>query len=603
LVTIVGVGGAGKTRLAIETAGTGRYPDGTWYVDPATVTDVDVSMASALGLRPEPGRPVLDTLLDFVASRRLLLVVDGCEARPAATAALAARLLLAGRGVTILATSRQPLDLPGELVWRIPPLPLAPAVELLVDRAVAARGGRPVADPEVVRLGEVAGRLEGLPLALELAAARLRVLSADELADRLDDPLSTLDSRLADSVESSYRALDPDSARLLRQLSVFAGPVRLSTVEWYVAGSAVATLAALVDRSLVQSEVTRTGTRYRLAEPVRGYAARCLAESGEEPAARDRHVAWVREAVTAHPASLAALDPYAAEVRAALRWCATGGDARDGLRLVAAFDEWWFERRCTDEAQQWLDRLYARAGDVPDAELAVAYHLHARLGAADRYAQLAVDAARRSGEPGLLVRVLAGQAATEPACRAVLNLAHAYRVVSEGLPAVYRLAELLWRRGELDEAAELLAAARPVERSRPQALGARTVDWLLGLVAIGRGDLVGAHDHLVVALRSRLAYGLDVRAAQTLLGFAARCALAGDHPTAARLFGAAAAAGTTPDPYWTGWHHTVRAALGDAAFDAAYADGTALSLADAAAIALAVEHPDLTADSLRFTDA
>jgi predicted ATPase/class 3 adenylate cyclase len=603
LVSIVGVGGAGKTRLAVETAGTGRYPDGTWYVDLAAADDVPAATAAALGLRPEPGRPILDTLLDALANRRLLLVLDGCEHRPAATAALASRLLLAGRGVTILAASRQPLGLPGELVWRIPPLPLAPAVELLLDRAVAARGGRPVPDPEVVRLGEVAGRLDGLPLALELAAARLRVLSADELADRLDDPLSTLDSRLAESVESSYRTLDPDSARLLRQLAVFAGPVRLSTVEWYVGGNVVAPLATLVDRSLVSAEPGAAGTRYRLSDPVRGYAARRLVGSGEEPSARDRHVAWVRHAVGAHPVTLVALDPIAAEVRAALRWCATSGSARDGLRLVTALDEWWSERRRTDEARHWLGLLYERTDGVPDADLAVAYQLHARLGEADRYGPLAVDAARRAGEPGLLVRVLAGQASTEPACRAVLNLAHAYRVVPDGLAAVYRLAEILWRRGDLDEAAELLAAARPVERSRPGALGARTVDWLLGLVALRRGDLVGAHEHLVVALRSRLAYGLEVRAAQTLPGFAVRCALAGDHLAAARLFGAAAASGTTPDAYWTGWQDEVRGALGDVAFDSGYAEGSRLTLAEAAGIALAVEHPDLTEDSLRFTDA
>src|SRR5207248_3196711 len=128
-----------------------------------------------------------------------------------------------------------------------------PAVELLRDRAVAARGGRALPQAEVVRLAEVARRLDGLPLALELAAARLRVLSAAELAARLDDPLSTLDSALAGTVESSYRSLDPDSAALLRRLAVFAGPVGLSTVEGF--GGTLATLSVLVDGSLVTASV------------------------------------------------------------------------------------------------------------------------------------------------------------------------------------------------------------------------------------------------------------------------------------------------------------------------------------------------------------
>src|SRR5947209_4071081 len=122
LVSVVGPGGAGKTRLAIETAGDHRYPDGTWYVDLAAAPEPDAAVAAALGLRPEPGRPVLDTLADFVAPRGLLLVLDTCDAAPAAAAALAARLLVAGSGVTVLAAGRQPLGLPGELVWRIPAL-------------------------------------------------------------------------------------------------------------------------------------------------------------------------------------------------------------------------------------------------------------------------------------------------------------------------------------------------------------------------------------------------------------------------------------------------------------------------------------------------
>jgi hypothetical protein len=171
---------------------------------------------------------------------------------------------------------------------------------------------------------------------------------------------------------------------------------------------------------------------------------------------------------------------------------------------------------------------------------------------------------------------------------------------------VYALAELLWRQGALDDAADLLAAARPVEASRPLERGRRTVDMILGLIALSRGDLVAAHDHLLVALRSRMGFGFHSRACETLNAVAVRCALGGDPAVAARLFGAAQAAmarlGVSAGafgPYWAQQQDAVRAALGDAAFDAAYAAGAGLSLEEAVAAALTVEHPDLADPFLR----
>jgi tetratricopeptide (TPR) repeat protein len=359
-----------------------------------------------------------------------------------------------------------------------------------------------------------------------------------------------------------------------------------------------------------------------MLDAIRAYALRRLVESGEEAAVRERHLSWVRQAVSGDgstPISLYAFDPYADELRAALEWSTAGGSAREGLRLAGVLGQWWRERHRTDEARRWLYRLYERAAPIPDHELADAYHLHASLcdqqAEAERFGRLAEQAARRAGEPALLVRVLAGRAGhlldsgrlveAEQAFRAVLDLAHRHRVVPDALPAVYGLAELLWRRDELDEAAELLAAARTVEQARPELRGGRTVDWLLGLVALRRGDLVAAHEHLVVALRWRLGYGFHARAGEAVQAFAVRCALGGDHLTAAQLFGAAATAGApaaSAGGYWRQWQDTVRAALGDPAFDSAFAVGTRLKLTEAVAVALTVEHPDLVAGSLRFTD-
>jgi predicted ATPase/class 3 adenylate cyclase len=659
LVTVLGPGGAGKTRLAVETANAtcDEYPDGVWFVDLAPVTDPDLvpgAVASALGLRPEPGRPVLDTIVEFAAKRRFLLVLDTSDAQPGAAASVARRLLSGSEGAQILATSREPLGLPGEVVWRIPPMSLrggpggAPseAVQLLLDRATAARGGIRPERPEVVHLRQIAERVEGLPLALELSAARLRVLSALELIARLDDVLaapSTVDgtatarhATLYATVTWSYRTLASRAARLLRWLSVFAGRVDLATVEWLMDEDPFGTLSVLVDKSLIQAEATPSGTTYRMLDPIRAYATRRLVEAGEAEAARNRHAAWAVHAVERayvstdqRPVTLSmySFDPLAEEIRAALRWSVTGGSGRQGLRIVAGADQWWRERGLAREGRLWLVRLHERIAatgeSVPHAELAIAYHMHALHALVDgehaealNYIRRAESAARRTGDSGLLVRVRCGRGGylrsigdldeAERVCRELVDWARHHGVAADALSAVYCLAELRWRRGALDEAAELLAAARPLEAARPAERGRRTVDVLLGLVALGRGDLVAAHEHLAVGLRSRVGYGFHSRARETIDAFGVRCALAGDHATAARLFGAAQSVGTGVGAtglsgYWGTWQASVRAELGDAEFDVAYAEGSRLSLDDAVAIALAIEHPDLAADSLRFS--
>ncbi|WFE94947.1 adenylate/guanylate cyclase domain-containing protein [Micromonospora sp. WMMD987] len=699
LVTVVGAGGAGKTRLAVEVASgqVEAYPDGVWFVDIATVTDpglVAFAIAAVLGPRPEPGRPIVDTLVEHVALRRMLVVLDTCDAQPAACAEVISRLLAGGVGVRVLATSREAFGLPGELVWRIPPLAVDPqpgrtesdAVALLLDRTASARGGRPPEWTEAADLRRVVQRLDGLPLAIELAAARLRVLSASQLAARLDDVLGTLDAgrdtpeppvdrgwagnqqdtvdlvaaatgqtppspahravqrsaterhlTMQATVTWSYRTLGPRASRLLRWLAVFAGPVDLATVEWLLGDDSLDPLSVLVDKSMMLAERHASGSTYRMLDPIRAYAARRLVETGEEHAARDRHVAWAQHALhRAHlgadgrpvTLSLYALDPLADELRAALRWSATGGSARSGLRLAAGLDQWWRERGLSREARLWLFRLYGRIAEtgeaIPEAELAAAYHLHSLHAGADgefgeelRFSQRAEAAARQAGDAGLLARVLAGRAVplidmeqfaeAERICREVIDWADEQGVSGDALLASYNLAELLWRRGALTEAAELLGAVRLVEATRPVERGRRSVDMLLGMVALARRDLVAAHEHLLVALRARMGHGYHGRACDTVNAVAVRCALGGEPLTAARLFGAAQATRArlrgTPGIFGTYWlerQADLRRVLGDAAFDAAYGEGGELGLEEAAALAFAVEHPDMAADSVRF---
>ena len=706
LVSVVGPGGAGKTRLAIEAASAfapsapddeadpsaasaesdghapseaearralaSICPDGVWFADLAAVTDpylVAVAVAEALGVRPEPGRQIVETVVEFVRPRSLLLVLDTADAHLSAVRPLVDRLVGAGPGVRVLATSREPLGVPGELVWRIPPMdmlattngPMPDAVRLLVDRATAARGGREPEPEELAHLYRVAQRLDGLPLALELAAARLRLFTASQLADRLEDLLGTLDvstgmtgeftaitltrhrhSTLRATVDWSYRNLPGRAAALLRQLSVFAGGVDLQTVEYVAGAGSVTQLAVLVDKSLVTVEPgpNKSEVVYRVLDPIKAFGVRALVAAGEEEAARDRHLQWALHAVSrvhtdanGEPLTLStyAIDHLAAEVRAALLWSVNAGRIREGLRLAVLMDEWWRERGLAREGRLWLFRLFEKlaatrgADEIPAAELAAAYHVSSRQAGADneldeqlRLLVEAEKAAWRTGQAALIARVSAyrGEALhalgrdeeAELACREAIEWARNHHVEAEALPAVFCLAQMLWRRGRLAEAATELSAARAVASTHPTERGRRSIDMLLGMVALSRGDLIAAHDHIVVALKGRMSHGYHWGATEALTAMAVRCALGGEMTQAATLFGASQAARSrlkrhrgALGPMGQRHESAVRHIMGDAAFDEAYAAGAAMSLAEAVDYALKVEHPDLSNGMVRLS--
>jgi predicted ATPase/class 3 adenylate cyclase len=644
LVTVAGAGGSGKTRVALAAAGEllSAYADGVWIVDASTGGgDLASTIAGALGLRREPGRALIETVIEQCATRRVLLVLDTCEV--VAGAEIVRQLLAACPRLDILAAGREPLSVHGEVVWRLPPLAPADAFALLNERAAAARGGRSARPEETADLARVASRLEGVPLAIELAAARLHLLSPAQLASRLDDPLTALETTsdrvpgagltavsrhdsLTDSLEWSYRRLSPAASRLLRRLAVFAGPVELSTVEWCGPG-ALGALSELTRKSMID---VVPGPRYRISEQVRAFAVRHLAAAGEEPAARDTHASWalhildgVAVGTDGQPrtVSLTELAPFVGEWRTALRWAATGGDVRAGFRLAGALDPWWREQGGARNGRDLLDRLYGRAdgAGIEPAELASACLVRAGLAEdraeRSRFLDRAETLARQADRPDLQVRAKAGRRVTliehgrhaeaEQLCRQVIGEAEQAGVAAAALPSVVALAELLWRKEALDEAAELLGGARQLEAGRPEDRGRRTVDWILGMVALRRGDLVAAHDHLVVALRSRLRHGFRGAAADAVAAIAVRCALGGDPEPAAVLFGGAesvrgARRTTVFGPFWSAQEAAVQAILGDKTFDDAYVVGAGLGFDRIVAMALAVEHPDLEHGSVRF---
>ncbi|HVG95609.1 MAG TPA: tetratricopeptide repeat protein, partial [Chloroflexota bacterium] len=413
LVTLTGPGGIGKTRLALQVAAlvNAEYADGVWLVDLASVADdalVPQAIAVALEIGEEPDGPLLETLALALQDKRLLLVLDDCERLVGGAAAAVEALLRAAPGVQVLATSRQALGVPGETVWRVPPLRLPPrepprrpaapaeggpdelvrydAVRLFLERARANRLAFNLTRENAATLVSLCRRLDGLPLALELAAARVRVLSVEQIAARLDDRfrLLTGGSRTAPArqqtllatVEWSYDLLPGAERRLFGRLSVFAAGWTLGAAEAVCAGEGIDPadvldlLSQLVDKSLVVVEEEDGGdeVRYRLLETLREYARDRL--TGEGPAAgaavRRRHAAWFLDFAETAALELGGgaqsrwlnrLEAEQDNLRQALRWAVEAGAAATGLRLGVALWRFWNAHSYLTEGREWLGRL------------------------------------------------------------------------------------------------------------------------------------------------------------------------------------------------------------------------------------------------------
>ena len=427
LLTLTGVGGVGKTRLALRVVRdlAGAYPDGVCLVELAALADpalVPQAVASALGVREQPGRTLADTLIDVLRPRTCVLLLDNCEHLVTDCAVLADGLLRASPGLTVLATSREPLGISGETVWRVPPLGLPDAsheeafadsasdlgryeaVRLFEERARAALPTFELTDQNVQAVAQVCHRLDGIPLAIELAAARVRGLAPEQLAARLDDRfrLLTGGSRTAlprqrtlrALVDWSYELLSEPERILFRRLSVFAGGWTLEAAERVCDGvardegrgtsgdglsspltprpSPLELLLQLVDRSLVlvEQQSAQVGgvpaVRYRLLETLRQYGAERLRDAGEEAVVRARHTEWCFALAEDAGSTLeglrggawaARLEAEHDNLRAALGWSLTeGAEAAGptGQRLAAALWEFWWLHGHLTEGSRWL---------------------------------------------------------------------------------------------------------------------------------------------------------------------------------------------------------------------------------------------------------
>jgi predicted ATPase/DNA-binding CsgD family transcriptional regulator len=403
MLTLIGPGGTGKTRLSIQAASEmlDQYPDGVWFVELAPILDpllVPRTTAIALGLRDEPQRPVIDMLCDFLHKKRLLIILDNCEHLVDACARMADRILHAAPDTRILASSREGLGIAGEATYRVPSLGLPDlshlppleslsqyeAVRLFIDRATAAFPTFAVTNNNAPAVAQVCHRLDGIPLAIELAAAKIRVLSVEQIAKRLDDRFRLLTSgsrtalerhqTLQAAIDWSYNLLSPAEQILFQRLAVFVGGWTLEAAESICEGGAIEgedvlnLMEQLINKSLAIKEEEHGESRYHMLETIRQYAYEKLLEAEEAAQIQDRHLDYFRtfaeKAETEILYSnqvvwLKGLDNEFDNIRAALEW-SQQNRAEEGLRLGSAIWRFCLRYGYTNELVEKLNQLLQR---------------------------------------------------------------------------------------------------------------------------------------------------------------------------------------------------------------------------------------------------
>ncbi|TJZ73693.1 tetratricopeptide repeat protein [Rhodococcus oryzae] len=661
LVTLSGIGGVGKTRLAISAAEAERkaYPDGVWLVelgelrDPTLVVEL---VAAGVGVQNRSARPLLEVLVEVLYPSTGLLVLDNCEQLIEAVTELAKALLTTCPKLRILVTSREPLHIGGESVIRVSPLTTPPAhhplslrksthfdaVSLFTERASFALPDFELTGDNVNTVAQICARLEGLPLAIELAVARLKVLSPEQILQRLTDryTLLTRGRRNAPSRQQtlqmcigwSYDLCTPAEQQLWARLSVFAGSLDLEAAEAVCADDEadqdlVDTLASLVDKSILIREQSRGGVRFRLLDTVRDFGRDKLDHTGQRLALRRRHHDWYLQ--LALDADDAWMSPNQLEwtarlardlpnVREALEF-SLSGSGESVLRIAAAMNQFWVSRGLLSEGRRWLDRALARTSDLSSADRAKALYA------------VAVVAATQGDLAAATARIEEGRALD---ARQEDPLWHVFVAISDGYVALHRgdvdqdltpleeAVEDSRARGEfkrLVEALLLLGLSRQARGQIAEALACHeemlaitqahgeTVYrsyalWSIALTARGQGDNDRAVHCLEESLRLIRLADDPVSAVICLQALASIAGEQHDARRAAVLMGASDALGRTvgtvtlrfpdlianPDEFT----RDISRALGVHEFEAAYREGGALDFGGAIAFALGEQSPE-----------
>jgi predicted ATPase/DNA-binding XRE family transcriptional regulator len=650
ILTITGPGGVGKTSLAIRVAreAADRFPDGVVFVPLAAVDDpalVVPTVAHAIRAPETGSASLLDALSAFLAGRRVLLVLDNLEQVLAAAPALAA-LSRSCEGLALLVTSRAPLRVAGEREYPVQPLPVPalasvpgvadvvanPAVALFIERAGAVSPGFALDRANAAVVAAICRRLDGLPLAIELAAARLRLLTPMELLSRLDAALPILaggardlperQRTMRDAVAWSYDLLDEREQRLFRRLSVFRGGWTLAAAEDVVggddlpAGEVFGLLAALVEQSLVVAWPEDGGSRYRLLVPVQEFAAERLELAGEAGAVRRRHAMACLD-LTGQAAEgiigprqvewLARLEAARDNIRAAFQWLLDSGEWDLASRLGWNLWTFWWIHGYHIEGREFMSRLLDEGGELPPLVRARALGVAGEMA----FGQADLDRATDAGEESAALFAAAGDARSAARVGLVLGLIalarsdlDAARRHLEPAATVFRaagtphwaslvisaLGMLPFREGDYDRADALLAEGRALAMEAGDRFSRYIALYNASRLALARGDLGHAAALFLEGLRFSIEANDRANVAYCLEGLAAIAVARDRHRLAARLLGGAHALFETvggrvytyrPDgALRERTEAAARARLDASGWDAAWAEGAAMSLPD-----------------------
>jgi len=666
LVMLCGPGGCGKTRLALAVAQdlVGEFEDGVCWVELASLSDPKLvlgAVASALGMREAPDRSPTEALVEHLKSKKVLLVLDNCEHLVEECATLADTLLRACPDLAILATGREPLRIAGESTWVVPSLSLPipgrvppakelvnyEAVRLFVERALAVNSGFELTEENTTTVARLCQKLDGIPLAIELAAARVRALTVEQISEKLEDPLGilTMGSRAAAqrhqtlraTLEWSYKLLSEPEQKLFRRLSVFSGGWDLEAAEAVGVGELVEArqvldlLSTLVDKSLVVAEAeAKAVLRYRMLEPVRQYALEGLVKGGEAKETRRRHAAFfVALAEEARPNLRLApqvewlewLDTENGNMRGALSWTLFVDDIPTAARLGWALWMFWWLRNHQPEGLRWIEPILSRRNELPP-QLRIRITIAAEALAYGKGDGAAVE--RYASELVQLSQEVGGDALAEAYAHAGLGLIATIRGdfeaatkrLGKGLPLFREAGEdglatqshiwfgtVLLLKGDHEGARRRFEEGLTLGRTIGDRMSVYNALFNLAQLALARSDYDAASSRFVEGIAPSEELKDRGNVAYILEGLGIVAGARGEAERAARLLGASEALiesiglrGHTYYQYDRSLYERinaqVRATLDEAAFEAALNEGRAMSPEQAIEYALSEEEEE-----------